>query len=142
MDTKLQQANAWGRVFALLSTPEKLPPTTMEIALQNPKAALAHALRGKFPADDTALAEAINQIDAGITFAPMNNDEQGEFWIGYYHQRATLEATPKKGGRQRKGEGVDWKSIAWERHTNAEIARQTGTAPQTVATQRKRYAPK
>jgi hypothetical protein len=49
--------------------------------------------------------------------------------------------TPKKAGPPLAEDRIEWTSIDWSL-TNAEIARQTGKAPQTVATQRKRHAPK
>ena len=141
MSDRLQQAGAWGKVFAVLAASQKLTPAKVDMALQNPKAALADALRGKYPADDTALAEAVNQIDAGVDLAPMNNDEQGQFWIGFYQARTELAGPRKKPGPPKAKDRVDWQAVDWGKGTT-ELARLLGVTPSTVSTQRKRYAPK
>ena len=141
METRLQQANAWGKVFGTLSFEKFLSPAILDTAIQNPKAALAMAMRGKHPSQEAELMEAINLIDAGVDLKPMNNDEEGQFWIGFYHQLGKLDGVIKKPGAPLAEDRVDWSAVDWSQ-PNAAIARQTGKAPQTVAAQRKRHAPK
>ena len=144
MDAKLKQANAWGHIFAVLNADKALTAAMLDLALQNPKATFAQALRGRRiqdnPALDAALSAAIGLLDAGAECGPLDSDEQGQFFIGFYHQRAQLEATPKKAGAPLAENRVDWSTIDWGLTTKA-IVQQTGVSKGTVSIQRKRYAP-
>ena len=135
----------WGRIYGLLSLLKPIKPVDMDKIVLAPGKMFASALNQAEPWKNSeveaTLESLIGNLTPDDTKIELSNEQQGEFWLGYYHQRDVTRNAPKKAGPPLAEDRVDWSAVDWSQ-PNAAIARQTGKAPQTVAAQRKRHAPK
>lgn len=133
-----------GRSWALARSyvPEDFSDTALDTALARPSAGLAllqkeiAAKVRKEAADD--LAEGIGQILDGVAEMPLGPipvEAQGEFWLGYYHQRRGLRTWLHAEELRQAGTalyGEQWQS---------DLARGLGVAPRRVREWLEREAP-
>ena len=132
----------WGRIYGLLSLLKPINPVEMDKIVLAPGKMFASALNQAEPWKNSEIEAAMEALVGALTpddtKLELSIEQQSEFWLGYYHQRGVTRNAPKKAGPPLAEDRVDWTSVDWSL-TNAELARLTGKAPQTVAGQRKRH---
>lgn len=133
----------WGQVYAVLHhlLRQKLTPTALNNAAISPRDNLGICLTRvpRVPdwADDR-FTDLLANISADAKSAPLTLVQQGEFFLGYHHERSRLEKIAlERSGRPSADDAsnVDWTAVDWGLR-NAEIARAVGVSPQAVAWQR------
>ena len=135
----------WGRIYGLLSLLKPITPVDMDKIVLAPGKMFASILKKAEPWKNSevegTLESLMNDLSPEDTRLELSNEQQSEFWLGYYHQRDDTRNAPKKAGAPQAEDRTDWSQVDWSL-TNAEIARKTGRAPQTVAAARKNHEPK
>jgi hypothetical protein len=95
---------------------------------------------------DERLEELINNISPDDSGKQLGLEEQGQFFLGLYHEKARLEAEQAQtaaAGRPAKNsaQAVDWSDVDWAK-SDTQIAQEKGVARQTANAQRKRHSSK
>lgn len=139
-----------GEIFAILDEVSRrrgASPLTLDMVITAPLARFGEYMRKlephKFPDLDSNLAELVNDMETLPTRA-LTNDEQGEFFLGFYRRKSRLGGATEEGskaGRPPAEEARDWSGVDWSK-TDAEIGREMGVARQTVLWHRKRENPR
>ena len=147
----MNTAETWGRIYAIIDflTPGGLSGHKINSAAAAPglefgshMALVARKLR-KHADIDARIMKLLNELSHDDMQARNDPEQQGKWFLGFYHERARLPSGRPYGspGRPIKGsaEAVDWSAANWDM-SNAEIARALGVSRQAVAARRVKRA--
>lgn len=125
-----------GQVFAVLNQIAQRQGQTLSLdaVLASPLAQFGLHMREfepcKHPALNARIAALVDGMDTMPTEA-LANEQQGDFFLGYYNETNELTGKCKKKGRPLAEESRDWSLVDWTK-TDTQLSREMGVARQTV----------
>lgn len=142
-------AETWGRIYAVIER------VRVDGALKAHEINLAAATPGNLfgghyasiqrrlpPWADIRLQDLLDNISPEDMGVQLNLEQQGNFFLGLYHERSSLAKEGKQvmAGRPLKGsdKAVDWSGADWSQ-ADAALGRELRVSRQAVAAARKRH---
>lgn len=135
-----KQAYCLGQIFAVLNrlAQKKGDALNLDLVLTAPLVRFGEYTAKlepfRHPELDERLAALVASIDS-IPEAPLSQEQQGDFFLGFYHELGAAKAD--KPGRPQAANARDWSGVDWS-ESDAVISRKMGVARQTVRWHRQR----